>query len=887
MLNAALKSRLLRHRAVARRLMGRGQAASVGPRFIAGVPLPAVGWPEREQALSAPEASRAPVVAPGAASGDHAGSSLRVMPAAGAEHARLSPAPTPAGEVTPPAPGSLAPPPTSARARRPDHRPTFDELRDTLLELRTLRAAGPSPVPPPPPAAPAPQPPVRPRAALGRRVEHLPGFNPAPRADPAAPEGAAAPVTLPTAAPVATISSAPQVEGSAAQPIASPESDATVAQVAAAPEAAAPVAPQIASPTSEAEPPPAAVPQAAASAAQPITPPERADAPEPRPPAPPRQLSAGPHPDGDREAAAGVGHAASGLGAPQPAVARPSGSSDPQQAPASPAALSPAPQREAERATSPSHLAAPPAEAGDAAAATSGERHQPVPAADPRSEGLSPAEEARDDLATQPPEGLQTTNGGPASAAALPAEPRPGATPRGGDRPEPRALAQPTREPSAMLALPAAEGASAPAPDRGEEDLPGPPADHRPDHGRPGAFMQPPPQAPAGGEAPPAAPLPARTAPAPMTDAPSRQAAPAPPTVEPALGQDAPEGDHQEEPVAEAPGAASVRPAAATPPALVPWPAGSTPAPDPQPARPEPAAHQPGAALTPPAHEAASRSAEPPIDAPLRQPGARVPLREGTRRLLRPLVGVDPADVPVSAGPAAAQAAEARQAAALATGAGILLGAGRGEDTPAGLGLLAHELYHYRRQPARFVPAVGDGQSIAQEERQAGAVEQAATTLATALARPAPTASGAPVAAPPAAPHRLSPGAARPQPPAEPPPPGGPPLPASPPTRGDWGGLPAPWEPLFGTTQTPLPAAQPSAGAAHSGLASPAPTPPATVLRADLQRSIAAPPSAPDAGEALDFADPQSPAPDIDALAQQVYARLRRRLDAERRRGVS
>ncbi|PDV98953.1 hypothetical protein CJ255_21800 [Candidatus Viridilinea mediisalina] len=71
-----------------------------------------------------------------------------------------------------------------------------------------------------------------------------------------------------------------------------------------------------------------------------------------------------------------------------------------------------------------------------------------------------------------------------------------------------------------------------------------------------------------------------------------------------------------------------------------------------------------------------------------------LPLRETTRRFLAPIVGLDPATVPIYRGAEAAQLAAAYDAEALTVDGAVFLGPGYAEDTPESLGLLAHELTH-------------------------------------------------------------------------------------------------------------------------------------------------------------------------------------------------
>jgi hypothetical protein len=245
------------------------------------------------------------------------------------------------------------------------------------------------------------------------------------------------------------------------------------------------------------------------------------------------------------------------------------------------------------------------------------------------------------------------------------------------------------------------------------------------------------------------------------------------------------------------------------------------------------------------------------------------PLAESSRRFLRPLVGVDPADVRVRRDLPAQQAAAELGADAAAVGGEVLLGAGHDERSPATLGLLAHELTHVAQQRTpRFVPPV--------LQASASAPADAASDEAVARAVEARVTRAARVAFTPPAPGQ----------PATPPAQG-----LAPPARADaseWGGLPAPWEPMpawAGSAWAAAPAAQPgpaSPPAAISAPAAPAAASagPAAVQLAETARSLdddvpqPAPAAAPGA----------APTPDLDALARQVYTVLKQRLAAERRR---
>jgi hypothetical protein len=260
---------------------------------------------------------------------------------------------------------------------------------------------------------------------------------------------------------------------------------------------------------------------------------------------------------------------------------------------------------------------------------------------------------------------------------------------------------------------------------------------------------------------------------------------------------------------------------------------------------------------------------------------------EANRRFLRAAVGVDPATVHLSRGQDAGRLTSAYRADAVTIGDDVALAPGRGDETAEGLGLLAHELTHVarRRDPTAIPP-------IARPSEQRPGFRPASPGSATdeeALARTveAQTVRAARMRfAPPITPGSAGSAAARPvdkpdgaqaASPVEDAPAG--------PDRGRWGNLPAPWEPLPDwlapsrsveapplpvVTVAPAPPAfttppQPGAPVVHAAET-------ARTLPAPQQRETPAQEQAP------------APAPDIDALARQVYAVLKRRLAAERRR---
>jgi hypothetical protein len=258
-------------------------------------------------------------------------------------------------------------------------------------------------------------------------------------------------------------------------------------------------------------------------------------------------------------------------------------------------------------------------------------------------------------------------------------------------------------------------------------------------------------------------------------------------------------------------------------------------------------------------------------------PIAQAPLRESTRRFLKPIIGRDPADVPVYRGAAADQLAARYAADALTDGAAVVLAADESETTPRALGVLAHELAHVE-QAARFV-APHTATERAALERAARHVEAQAVRQARAereqvwQASPAaPPVAARPVAAVPAA---------RPQ--------AGQPAPSE-----QWNGLPAPWEPLpddvFAPETRATPAAQrspsPAPVAAHTQAALPGAARPGASPELMLAEHSRIQPSE-SATEPAQQEAPPAPEPDLDLLARQVYQVIKQRLAAERRRGRS
>jgi hypothetical protein len=306
-------------------------------------------------------------------------------------------------------------------------------------------------------------------------------------------------------------------------------------------------------------------------------------------------------------------------------------------------------------------------------------------------------------------------------------------------------------------------------------------------------------------------------------------------------------------------------------------------------------ASQPGIAASP---ARATRFA-PPVGAAVRSTtpgGARLPARpapsapllsESNRRFLRAAVGVDPATVHLSRGQDAGRLTSAYRADAVTIGDDVALAPGRGDETAEGLGLLAHELTHVarRRDPTAIPPIARPSEqrpgfrpaspgSATDEEALARTVE--AQTVRAARMRFAPPIASGSVGSAAARPVDKPDGAQAASPVED--------APAAP-DRGRWGNLPAPWEPLpdwlapsRSVEAPPLPVV--TVAPAPPAFTTP-PQPGAPVVHAaETARTLPAPRQR----ETPSQEQTPTPAPDIDALARQVYAVLKRRLAAERRR---
>ena len=257
------------------------------------------------------------------------------------------------------------------------------------------------------------------------------------------------------------------------------------------------------------------------------------------------------------------------------------------------------------------------------------------------------------------------------------------------------------------------------------------------------------------------------------------------------------------------------------------------------------------------------------------------PLRETTRRFLKPILGYDPVDVPVFRTPAAATVAAHYRAEAVTDGHSVVLSTTDSEATPRTLGLLAHELTHIAQQrvTTRFVPPAARSSAAHNSSAETDARTAEARTLTSAKAQMRGVGQPQVRIEP-----TLPPTTVDRQPPTREAQPPNNALPA-------WNGLPAPWEQkpawMYQPASAPVPTAAsmpppPAPKPASRAAAPPAAAAPAAVQLAETTRSkpaqsvIGEPNAVPE--------PPHAPEPDLDDLARQVYAMLKQRLATERRR---
>jgi len=265
----------------------------------------------------------------------------------------------------------------------------------------------------------------------------------------------------------------------------------------------------------------------------------------------------------------------------------------------------------------------------------------------------------------------------------------------------------------------------------------------------------------------------------------------------------------------------------------------------------------------------------------------RVIVPDTTRRFLKPLVGIDPATVPIYEGPLAAEFTAANQADGVAVAGNIVWNPGPVAETPQQLGLLAHELTHIARQRhARFIPPIvrrrtevatpGPSPEQMDEEALARRVEAKVIDVASRAAEAPASAAGinaAPFGVPQMSPDPTDDA-----------------TPTSLDTTDSWGGLPAPWEPLpdwvidqpeTQRSSATFSSVPPVAGSAVGESSTTTTMHEGFIERAEQGRVLND--SAPMSSSAA--AEPQKTiAPDLDALARQVYSVLKRRLETEHRR---
>jgi hypothetical protein len=323
------------------------------------------------------------------------------------------------------------------------------------------------------------------------------------------------------------------------------------------------------------------------------------------------------------------------------------------------------------------------------------------------------------------------------------------------------------------------------------------------------------------------------------------------------------------------------------------------------------------------AARAAAATAPPPINA-----GER--LTETERAALEPALGVDTREVRVFQGPEESRALASANADAAATGDEIVLGPGIDRRTPAGVGVVAHELTHLvRRRAPWFVPPVARGKAAPTKPPAAVGVTPPVSDSASRAAEPPLPRQEGPFESLSAAEDEeplairveslVSRAAAaavvgdsitaadtvfmadngRPGSRAF----GAQPMPLASSREADFGGLPAPWEPMpswvtaqpqtvtppaatHAASVSPAPAAAISTAAASLATASAnSASGSAAVMLAEQGRFLEEPPAV-EAHPGHDDGGMQPP-PDLDHLARQIYAVMKRRLDAERRRELT
>ncbi len=260
----------------------------------------------------------------------------------------------------------------------------------------------------------------------------------------------------------------------------------------------------------------------------------------------------------------------------------------------------------------------------------------------------------------------------------------------------------------------------------------------------------------------------------------------------------------------------------------------------------------------------------------------RVQLSQNATRFLKPIVGIDPNEAKIYRDPQTQRLTQAARADALTVGETVLLSSENPLESPETLGLIAHELTHVaRNRQARFVPPVARGNSNLAASAQAGNEEGLALGVE-ALARQGWNDF-----------NQTSNQNSRSQSTSS----------NTETNRSSYGGLPAPadlpqWfiEDRMPPQATSRPAPRASNVASSAPSESPfVPTAPTNQMAASVgaqaasqERDVPTPPPAagplPASPQPKPEPIPNRAAPDLDAMARQVYTILKRRLANERHR---
>jgi hypothetical protein len=297
---------------------------------------------------------------------------------------------------------------------------------------------------------------------------------------------------------------------------------------------------------------------------------------------------------------------------------------------------------------------------------------------------------------------------------------------------------------------------------------------------------------------------------------------------------------------------------------------------------------------------ATSALTPPPPSAPVSRPSApdasaadvsEIRVSETARRFLKPLVGIDPATVTILQGPAADDVNAAHQSDALAIGDDtIVVGQDFTGQLPRDLGLLAHELTHISRERRpRFVPPAARSRragvpTALSDEGVARRVEARTIALANDSAAQRAVADRTV----PGTPQHSSPMTID-----------ATPLDDSQIARAtssstDWGGLPAPWEPLPEWLNEPVTGVEAEVQRSLTARAFPVAASLVPMSAAPIASGFQPAVHAADSARAVEASERAAApaegegqaavAPDIDQLARKVYAALKRRLEADARR---